>query len=420
MRFRGFVMASVLWCAACEEADSPDGGGGGGGGETTGSSAQGPGVGATGTAASGTSTGSGGAPSFEGLSLVDGGGTAVLGSTDLAIAPDGTLFVTWVDTANGVEDVLLARSTDGGATFGAPIQVDDGPTDPIVSMARRPYVATDGVRVAVTFIDETLSVRLYVADASTLAFGPPIDLGTDITTMGRDFPKAVFRSDGSIVVAWHGYPPGGGRIFVSRESAGFASESATDGAPGVPCECCPIDLRETEDGSLFLAFRNNENDTRDMWLASAPAGGAFSSWAPISTSEGMIPACPMQGPRLGQTGASSYLAVWSNRGSQDTGAVYLATSTNGGASWSGGAAIPGFVGDDPSVALGDAVYVTAITGNGESAMITSADGGATWGSPVALQSPDGWLVVPQAEAEGGVVALAAISEAGTVWLRRME
>jgi hypothetical protein len=239
--------------------------------------------------------------------------------------------------------------------------------------------------------------------------------------MFRDFPKPAFVADGTLLVAWQGYPDTGARIFVSRETQGFASEEASGGAPGVPCECCPLDLVRTNGGDVMAAFRNNDGNTREMWLAQAPGGGAFADWVALSSSEGIVPTCPMQGPRLAETGAG-HLAVWSVRGSQDTGAVFVSSSDDGGASWSGGESVGGFVADEPTIAVGASgtVFVTGVTGNKQSAIVSSDDGGGSWSQPEALVTPDGAIAVPQAENGGGIAALAGVTAAGTVWFRRME
>ena len=42
-----------------------------------------------------------------------------MGGPDLAIAPDGTLFVSWIDVRNGSADLFVSRSSDGGAHLGS-------------------------------------------------------------------------------------------------------------------------------------------------------------------------------------------------------------------------------------------------------------------------------------------------------------
>jgi len=397
--------------AACTSEPAEDSTHSGSGGATAGSG------GSTSTTASSTGTGAS-TPTFTGYTRVDSGGSAMPGGADVAIAPDGTIYVSWVDQAS---DVFVARSTDGGETFGPAAQVDDATVVPLVSMARHPFVAADNDRVAVVLGDETGTVHLYVAPAGdALAFDQGTVIGGDIPTMFRDFPKVIFLADGNLAVAWHGYPTSGARIFVSRESDGFASAPASGGAPGVPCECCPIDL--LLDGSdLWIGFRNNDANIRDMWLAQAPAGGSFSNWVAASNSEGLVASCPMQGPRLAKTSSGEMIMVWSTRGSTNKGAAYASFGQNG--DWSGGELVGELtVGDEPTVAVGGGgrIYVTAVPGNDQSTIVWSDDGGATWSPPEPLQAPDGMLSTPQAESGAGIAALAGVSASSGVWLLRME
>jgi hypothetical protein len=61
----------------------------------------------------------------------------------LAIDRRGTLYVAWQDArfTLGVDQVLLTRSTDGGASWSAPVRVSDGPAN---AAAFTPAVAVNG------------------------------------------------------------------------------------------------------------------------------------------------------------------------------------------------------------------------------------------------------------------------------------
>jgi hypothetical protein len=64
-----------------------------------------------------------GDPSFSPSTVVD-GNTCPCCRTAMAIGPEGTLFVAWRKVYPGnVRDVVVARSTDGGRSFSAPVRV---------------------------------------------------------------------------------------------------------------------------------------------------------------------------------------------------------------------------------------------------------------------------------------------------------
>ena len=55
----------------------------------------------------------------------------------------------------------------------------------------------------------------------------------------------------------------------------------------MPCECCPQEVVQLG-GDVLIAFRNNDNNDRYMWVATAPKAGAFSVWKAGSTTEGLV------------------------------------------------------------------------------------------------------------------------------------
>ena len=393
-------------------------GSGGGAAASSGSAAMssaGTGGGTSATTTTGSS--SGGGAGFSGFTRVNSAGKAIDRSADAIIGPDGSIYVSWVDGASN--DVMVARSTNGGAKFGAAVTVDDKTIKPLVSMARHPRLAADDKRVAIAFGDQAGSLYLYVSKSDAQGFGKPIAIGTEVKTDFRDFPKPIFLGDGSLAVAWHGFPLSGARLYFARETANYVSEVASGGAPGVPCECCPLEIAHAG-GDLVLGFRNNDTNKRDMWVATSPKAAAFMTFMPGSTSEGIVPMCPMQGPRILDTGAGKLAMVWSARGNKSTGAVMISNGTPGGA-WTGGAAVAGFMGDEPTLALGAGkIYLAAVSGNMQSAMVSSGDGGKSWSAPKSIMTPEGDLSTPQATSLGGIAALAGVTGGGNVWLLRME
>jgi hypothetical protein len=70
----------------------------------------------------------------------------------MAVAPDGTLYVVWQDARfTGLRDAIaLARSSDGGLTWSAPIRVNSDPG--VAAFTPQVHVRADGV-VGVTYFD---------------------------------------------------------------------------------------------------------------------------------------------------------------------------------------------------------------------------------------------------------------------------
>lgn len=86
----------------------------------------------------------------------------------MAVSPEGVLYVAWQDARMSPDperdDILLARSTDGGATWSAPVRVNGAPGKS--AFAPQVHVAADGT-IGVTYFDlrsETIAADALLAD----------------------------------------------------------------------------------------------------------------------------------------------------------------------------------------------------------------------------------------------------------------
>lgn len=328
-------------------------------------------------------------------------------SADVAVAFDGTAFVSWVD---GSDVCWARRSTDGGVTWGDPAAVNADGTTASVAMARRPYVVTDGERVAVAFVDlDSRLVEVYASDADNLDFNHVSTLGA--ASDNNDFAKPQFV-DGDLVVEWQTYNASGAMV-LARESTGWTEEPVDDTIPGVPCECCPNDVFGASTGELLVAFRNNDDDLREHWVSILPGGES----AEVTDIEGELATCPMQGPRLAEADETLWM-TWADASME--GRTWLESSDDFGRTWTNERDILGRTGTgSPTIAtaLDGRVFVTAESGRG-SMLAVSDDGGATFSTPEALAGPSGDLGFAQVESGGGVTLVAGSGVDGTAWLYR--
>lgn len=99
----------------------------------------------------------------------------------LAAGPDGALYVAWADARNEDEDVFIRHSGDGGRTWGPPVRVNDNPMkDGTDQYLPRVAVAPSG-RVDVVFLDRRRDPQNVMTDA-TVAFSH--DNGRSFDTAG--------------------------------------------------------------------------------------------------------------------------------------------------------------------------------------------------------------------------------------------
>lgn len=138
--------------------------------------------------------------------------------TSLAQAPDGTLFVAWRKIfAGDVRDVVVARSTDGGATFEAPVRVhNDGWVYPGCPHAG-PSIAVDsaGVLHVVWYTGAEGRAGLYLAASHDggRTFGAPQPLRKGIAPVSH--ARLAPTPDG-VWIAWEDRNQPGGRVALSR------------------------------------------------------------------------------------------------------------------------------------------------------------------------------------------------------------
>ena len=186
-----------------------------------------------------------------------------------AVAPGGTIYAVWqVDPGSGQQDIWLSQSTDGGQSFEAALPIENGPINPLGgwgSADRKPYVATDGNRVAVAFGDyPNGSSWLALSTAlDPLGFGPLVAVGSPDTADVEEFQKPIFRPDGNLWVAWHWTHgnPVEEDVVISREENGWAYEGISDAAPGATNNSCMQESRKLAQlatlGLLFLFYLLN-------------------------------------------------------------------------------------------------------------------------------------------------------------------
>jgi hypothetical protein len=132
-----------------------------------------------------------------------------------AVVADGqTVVVAWFAAPEDVARVKVAFSTDGGATFGTPVVVDDGNprgrVDLVLSNVGSAIVSWletgDGsgaeVRLRRVFGDGTASVSATVTTSSA--------------ERASGFPQLIQHPDGSLMMAWTDVGNEDARVRVAR------------------------------------------------------------------------------------------------------------------------------------------------------------------------------------------------------------
>jgi hypothetical protein len=113
-----------------------------------------------------------------------------------------------------VPKVQVAFSSDAGATFGAPVQVDDGNPGGRVDV----LLLEDGSAL-VSWLERGAAGQAEVRARriwSDGRAGPPATVATSSDARASGFPRMAVDGTGSLVVAWTDAGESGSRVRVAR------------------------------------------------------------------------------------------------------------------------------------------------------------------------------------------------------------
>lgn len=175
------------------------------------------------------------------------------------IGVSGThVFVAWQDILSGNGEILLARSTDGGASFGNAVNLSTNPGD-----SERPGLAVSGDDVYVAWEDESpgeIDVFFRRSGDGGESFG-------DVTNLSANEEQSIVldvaASNGGVYVVWANH--GGG--FLGAEAT-VRLRGSQDGGDGIAAE---VDLSAN-------GYLNNSGVYSPHPEAVASNGNAYVIW----------------------------------------------------------------------------------------------------------------------------------------------
>ncbi len=172
-----------------------------------------------------------------------------------ALGPDlasigNTVFLVFEEYGEGI---YCIKSTDGGQTFGEPISVFNAPVGRVATLP---------------------SIEL-------LPDGNPV---ISFVTTNFNEQEALYEITRS---------NDGGLTFLPTTNASLVVEGEE------VCECCPASIAAIAADEIYLGFRNNNNNLRDIWIAKSDnIDMNFDEVADIDNTDWMIEACPQSGPDI--------------------------------------------------------------------------------------------------------------------------
>ena len=314
-----------------------------------------------------------------GGSVDTGSGTAIaIGVTGRAnanasIASSGSFVgVAWAArTKDGVTDVYVATSRDGGRSFGVPVRVNQVPGDASVSGEQPPRIvlsargSTNPAIVVLWTAKSASGTRLVSARSNDggKSFGLAESVPGSDASGNRGWESAAVTSNGDVVAVWldHREVPArtaGAAMSGAHQHGATNQRPAADGvaraqlsqivfarlnepasaraiAPGV-CYCCKTSVATGANGTVVAAWRHvYTGNTRDIALAKSSDGGrTFASPVRVSEDNWVLDGCPENGPAVAIDQTNAIHVVWptlvrGSTGAEETLALFYAASKDG-------------------------------------------------------------------------------------------
>ncbi|MFM8551026.1 MAG: hypothetical protein ACKOCD_01735 [Nitrospiraceae bacterium] len=210
-------------------------------------------------------------------------------SPGLAAGPQGDLYATWATPKSGAPfaaDLRLARSADGGKSFGQPLVVND-----------------------------------------------------DGATINHTFEHLMAAGNGDLYLAWLDNrtkeKSGAGALFACSRDGGRTVEKNLV-LDGMACPCCRPMAAAAPDGSLWVAWRKTfEGNVRDIVVArSTDRGRTFSAPLLVRRDGWSFAACPHRGPSIGFDRQGRLYVGWYTEGADEQPRILVAVSDDQGQTFS--------------------------------------------------------------------------------------
>jgi len=188
------------------------------------------------------------------------------------------LFAHWLSYTAGETysyQILTAQSTDGGATWSAPLAPHTDGTDTEHGFVS-PFPASNGV--GLIWLD-----------------------GRETPAAGMTLRGATIGADGAI-----------------------SNEELLD---DLVCDCCQTDVALTDDGAVAVYRNRSEDEVRDIYV-SRNSDGQWQPGVPVFEDGWVVSGCPVNGPSIAADGDRVVVAWFT--AANDEPRVKVAVSTNGG------------------------------------------------------------------------------------------
>ena len=256
------------------------------------------------------------------------------------IAVNGNnLYVVWHDGTDtpGSREIFIAKSTDGGETFGEPKNISNNN-----GFSLLPQIAVNGDNVYVVWNDDTDGFdEIFIAKSTdggeTFSTPENISEGNLSNNASFSYQPSIAVNDDNVYVVWHEDPLGKRIIFVAKSNDG----GETFGEPENISDKFDFSSKSAiaiEGNNVFVAWMVDIPNNNDLFVAKSTDGGeTFGEPENISNNDGFsnYPSSVTTSsfePSIAVNGDNVYVG-WSD-GTPGNFEILLSKSTDGGETFS--------------------------------------------------------------------------------------
>jgi len=311
----------------------------------------------------------------------------------------GNVYVTWQDDTPGNTVIMFSHSTDAGVTFVAPINLSNGSAN-----SSTQQVAVDAAgNVFVVWENDTLNLGIFFSRSTDggATFSAPVALSTN--TLGSFSPQLAIGLSGNLNVVWEDDANGGADISFSDSSDHGATFSLPESLSFHTGNSMNAQIATDLNGNIDVIWQNDSPGHFDVFFSrSADNGVTFSTPRNISNGSGEA-----EDPQLGLDTKGNINAIWEdNTPSVFNPDIYFARSTDGGVTFSS----PLNISNDSGISANPFLTVDVggninvaweddTPGNRDIFFSRSTNSGATFSAPLNLSNDSGLSLAPNMAAD---------------------
>ena len=308
----------------------------------------------------------------------------------ISVDRQGAINVVWVSDSPGNNDVFFSRSTDGGGTFSVPLNLSNDPADSL-----SPQLAVDGsgnINVVWESDNITFGVLFTHSTDGGATFSAPLDLATN--TGGSFGAQLALAAAGSINVVWEDDTNSGSTISYSRSSDNGATFSAPKNLSGTLSNSTESQIAVDAAGNIDVLWADSTPGNFAIFFSrSTDQGATFSTPQNLSSS----PTNSLHA-HIGVDTTGGVYAVWEENVAADAGNkdIFFARSSDSGATFSAPTNLSNNFGNSAKASLiVDATGAINLSWEDATPGLTniffarSQDAGATFSAPQNLSNDSG-------------------------------